>query len=315
MPISILWWCLAAALFSIGCGIFFLRHIQRFLRAPVREFVTQHQAKDQTPTAGGVFFIAAFALILLCWSSWSDIRLWLVIAATLGFGAIGLWDDLAKIIRKKGISERQKFSAQVVVATLILSGWYFFVHPSTMLYAPFFPSLSLDIGILLIPWGIWILLSTTNAVNLTDGLDGLAGSLVAIVCTVFGIIALLNGDLWLMGTAFLFASTLAGFLWFNAHPAQVFMGDVGSLACGGFMGLLALMTRHELFLPIAAGVMVTEVLSVMLQVAVFKRTGKRIFRMAPFHHHLEALGIAETKITARFILITIMLGLITLAAY
>lgn len=313
MVFCLMWGLLAAGL-SVGFGFVFLRWFQMFVRSAVREYVTElHQAKDQTPTMGGIFFIAAFVITTLLLAPWSDLRMWALLLATVGFALIGFWDDRLKITRKLGITERQKWYAQCAVALCTLLLWYFGAAPDTVIHIPIFSYLNFKMGWLLIPWGVWILLSTTNGVNLTDGLDGLAASLVAINCAVFGVIAWMAGDILLACMACAFACSLLGFLWFNAFPAQVFMGDVGSLACGGFLGLLVLMTRWELLLPIVGAIFVLEVLSVMLQVFVLKRFGYRIFKMAPMHHHFELIGVPETKITARFILITLVLGMVALA--
>ncbi|MBN2267457.1 MAG: phospho-N-acetylmuramoyl-pentapeptide-transferase [Candidatus Babeliaceae bacterium] len=313
---TIFWWCIFAAMLSCTLGFLFLRYIKQFVRSSIRAYVNEiHQAKELTPTMGGLFFIGAFLITLLCSISWSNSKVWIIALTTIGFGAVGFCDDWFKIVRHKGITEKQKFISQFLIALLALLIWFFWEKPSTLVHIPFLPHLSLNINWLLIPWGIWILLSSTNAVNITDGLDGLAGSLVAIVSAVFGIIAWLQGDYSLALIAWIFASTLLGFLWFNSCPAKVFMGDVGSLACGGFIGMIALMTRQELLLPIVAGVMVIEVLSVIMQVSTFKLTGRRILKMAPLHHHFELCGIPETKITTRCILITMVLGLVALAGF
>lgn len=314
IPTPVLIWSTTATLFSLLFGYLFTRKFYHYFYTPIREFVTElHQAKTQTPSMGGLFFVAAFIFTLLLLGPWSDVRLWVCILVTAGFGLIGFWDDWSKIVYKKGISERRKFTAQIAVAAIALILWYWVLPASeAIFYIPFIPSWSFHIGWLIVPWGIWILLSTTNGVNLTDGIDGLAGSLVAINTAVFGIIAYANGDLLLGCIAAAFTGVLAGFLWFNSYPAKVFMGDVGSLACGGFLGMLALMSHRELLLPVVGMIFVIEVLSVMAQVTYFKRTGKRLLKMAPLHHHFELSEVPETRITARAILITLLLGLISL---
>lgn len=301
---------------SLIGGTLFVRYFRHRVASSLREYIADlHQAKNKTPTMGGLFFLVAAVAALVVCGPWTDIRLWVMLGALLGFGAIGFWDDWAKLVHGKGISERQKFGAQVAVSALAMLVWYVVGHPSTALGIPPFIPLHLDLGMLFIPWGMWLLLSCTNAVNLTDGLDGLAGSLFVLNAGTFGLIACFQGDLSVALMAAALAGAVSGFLWFNVHPAAVFMGDVGALALGAGLGLLALMTKQELILPITGALFVIEVLSVMVQVAYFKRTGKRLFKTAPLHHHFERSGVAETAIVGRFTLITLWLCSVVLFLY
>jgi len=244
----------------------------------------------------------------------------------LGFGAIGFIDDQAKIKKQKGLSAKIKFYLQTLVATIIMSMWYIFYTPNTHLIFPFFKNIHCDLWYLLIPWGAYIIIATSNAVNLTDGLDGLATGPLIFNFATFSSIAYLAGhqhfaeylnipftgtaELTILGASLIGA--LIGFLWFNTYPAQIFMGDVGSLSLGAALALMALMTRHELLLLIAGGIFVIETISVIIQVISFKLRGKRVFLMAPIHHHYELLGWSEPKITVRFWIISFVLSLIAL---
>lgn len=322
----------SAALLTAFCltlifGTFFVGNIASLVRAGVREYTPeQHQKKQQTPTMGGLFIIVAILCTCFLWVQISDPKVLVVLLALISFGLIGLWDDITKVAYKKGISERAKFGAQLGAAAFCVVLWGLLDDPSTVLVIPFFQGFAFDLKFLFVLWAIWIVLSATNAVNLTDGLDGLATSVLIPVFATFAIIACLAGDIMFVGDYAILSSdntelivavlaiigSLMGFLWFNAHPAQVFMGDVGSLALGAALALVAVMTKFELLLPIAGGVLVFETVSVMLQVFCNKRWGWRPFRIAPFHHHLEMCGIPETKITARFMLVTILLCFVAL---
>src|SRR6266850_893319 len=250
----------------------------------------RHRTKKGTPTMGGIVILTAIIATTLLWANLGNRYVWVVILATGGFGLIGIWDDVTKLRRRKGISTRVKFFAQVAVSFAVLQ-LIFWQPPSAwlpVLAIPFFKGWLVDLGWLWIPFAILVIIGASNAVNLTDGLDGLA-----------------IGPIIMAGGAF-------GFLWFNCHPAQVFMGDVGSLALGGAIGTLAVLTKAELLLPLIGGLYVVEAASVIIQVGYFKLTGKRFFRMAPLHHHYEMQGWPEPKIIVRFWIVSFMLALLAL---
>lgn len=296
-------------------------------KSKVREYTPDtHKAKNDTPTMGGLFILLVTIITVLLWCNLLKPEVWIFLASLIGFGAIGFWDDWSKIKHRKGISESSKFRAQLLIALIITISWYFFVNPTTAICVPFFKNFQPQLGLFLIPWAAFILVAMSNAVNLTDGLDGLAiGSLIANFAT-FSIICYVAGNFFfaqylsipftqtaeisIIGATLVGASL--GFLWYNTYPAQIFMGDVGSLALGAALALMALMARQELLLVIAGGLFVAETLSVIAQVFSYKMWGKRIFKMAPLHHHFELLGWPETKITIRFGIISVILCLISL---
>ena len=291
-----------------------------------------HLGKQGTPTMGGLLILLAVAVPTLLWSDLTNPYVWLMLAATLSYGAIGFYDDYLKVVRKKseGLKARYKFGWQVVVALAIGLALYF--NPldpyKTMLSIPFFKAWIINLGWFYIPFVVLVLVGSSNAVNLTDGLDGLAIGLVGIAAVANAVLVYVSGNkvfsnylqvMFLPGTGELtvFCGALMGaslgFLWYNAHPAEVFMGDVGSLALGGALGMLAILTKHEIILVIVGGIFVIEALSVIFQVASFKSRGKRIFRMAPVHHHFEQLGWAESKVIVRFWLLGVILALVGLS--
>ncbi len=275
---------------------------------------------------GGLFILFVCLTSNLIWCDWTDKRVWFFWLCCTCFGVIGFLDDWSKILGKKGISAKKKFYMQIMSATIISALWYFFVNPDTTLCVPFLKNLHPALGFLIIPWATGIMIATSNAVNLTDGLDGLATGPLLCNFATFSIIAYLAGhakfasylfipyagtaELAIIGGAMIGA--LLGFLWYNAHPAQIFMGDVGSLPLGAGLALIAIMARQELLLLISGGIFLMETVSVILQVLSFKFLGRRIFRMAPIHHHFELLGWQETKIVIRFWIISIILTLCTL---
>ena len=288
--------------------------------------------KAGTPTMGGLLILACFILATLLWVPLKNPYLWPVLLVAASYGAIGAVDDWLKLKKRSsdGMSGRQKLLFQVVVAflaSLILIQ----LSPEALRYGvalPFVKDTLLYLGIFYVPFAILVIVGASNAVNLTDGLDGLAIVPVMIVATCFALIAYLSGNInfssylqihYVPGTGDL--ATLCGaligaglgFLWFNAPPAKVFMGDTGSLALGGALGAVSVATRHELVLAIAGGLFVVETVSVILQVASFKLTGKRIFLMAPLHHHFEKKGWAESTIVIRFWIISVILALISLS--
>jgi len=315
---------LTSLFLSFAFGNQFIAFCQSYFRTKVRDWTPEsHQAKNDTPTMGGLFILLVFFLSCLVWCDLSQIKVWIFFLCMIGFGGIGFLDDWGKIKNKKGISASLKFRLQVFIALLVSSLWYFLVCTDTRMCVPFVKSFNPDLGIFLIPWAAYIMIATSNAVNLTDGLDGLAtGPLLCSVAS-FSIICYLAGhilfsqylfipfmhtaELTVIGAS-LFGSLL-GFLWYNTYPAQIFMGDVGSLPLGAGLALMALMTRQELLLLVSGGIFVLETVSVILQVVSFKLRGKRIFKMAPIHHHFELKGWPESRVTIRFWIISLILSL------
>ena len=317
---------LSALGFSFIFGSWFIEKSERF-RAAVRDSTPDsHQAKNNTPTMGGLFILLTTIVSTLLWCNLLRPEVWIFLGCLGGFGAIGFWDDLGKIRYKKGIRESHKFLAQTIVGLSIAVLWYWFVAPPTVVCIPFIKSCMPALGLLLLPWAAFVLVATSNAVNLTDGLDGLAiGSLLvnfgtfAVICYLAGNAAFAEylhipftqtSEIAIIGGILVGASL--GFLWYNAYPAQVFMGDVGSLALGSGLALMALMARQELLVPLAGGLFVVETLSVIGQILSLKFLGKRLFKMAPIHHHFELLGWPESKITTRFGIISFVLCLLAL---
>jgi len=301
-------------------GKHFIHLAKKLFRSPVRDYTpTAHQAKTGTPSMGGLLVIGIACIALLIWCSLANPSIWLLILSLIGFGAIGLWDDSSKIIYHKGISERKKSFAQIGVSAFLILSWFFLTNPETTVCLPFLSNYCLDIGFLLIPWALFIIIATSNAVNLTDGLDGLAIRIVAANFATFAVIAYMSGlsvrtTELVVGGAILTGVCL-GFLVYNKYPAQIFMGDVGSLALGGTLGLFAVMTRHELLLPITGVVLVVETVSVMIQVFVYKLYKIRFFNRAPLHHHFELAGWHETKVTRYFSGATFITCILVLIIY
>jgi phospho-N-acetylmuramoyl-pentapeptide-transferase len=291
-----------------------------------------HMGKQGTPTMGGLVIIMAVMLAMVLWGDLSNIYVLIACAGLVAFGAIGFADDYLKVTRRnsKGLSARYKLLWQGLAALAI--GLVLYHNPADAhpdrLILPFFKGAFLKLGLLYIPFAILVIVGSSNAVNLTDGMDGLAIGLVAIATLANGALVYISGHKGLAeylqvlylpttGELTVFCGALfgaaMGFLWHNAHPAEVFMGDVGSLGLGGALGTLAVISKHEIVLALVGGIFVMEALSVMLQVASFKLTGKRIFRMAPIHHHFELLGWAETKVVVRFWIVGVLLALLSLA--
>ena len=288
--------------------------------------------KKGTPTMGGFLILLAITISTLLWADLTNGFVWAVLFVTIGFGAIGFGDDYLKLTRRSsdGLPSRFKLAAQLVVGSLA-AGWIIYLSPGQMathLAIPVIKDLLLDFGPLFIVFAVFVLVGSSNAVNLTDGLDGLAIVPVMIVAGCFALIAYLVGNTvfsnylqihYVPGTGELavFCGALVGaslgFLWFNAPPAMVFMGDTGSLSCGGALGAIALITKHELVLAIIGGLFVLETVSVIVQVISFKLTGRRVFRMAPLHHHFEQKGWKEPTIVIRFWIIASILALIGLS--
>jgi phospho-N-acetylmuramoyl-pentapeptide-transferase len=291
-----------------------------------------HLSKAGTPTMGGALILVAIAVATLLWADPRNRYVWIVLGVTLAFGAIGWIDDYKKLILRnsKGLSARAKYSLQSVAGLTAALLLYFTAQTSieTQFIVPFFKNVVLNLGWLFIPLTYFVIVGSSNAVNLTDGLDGLAIVPTAMVAGALAVFCYASGNRIFadylgiphvpgVGEVMVFCSAMVGaglgFLWFNTYPAQVFMGDVGALALGAALGVVAVAVRQELVLFVMGGVFVMETVSVILQVASFKLTGRRIFRMAPLHHHFELKGWAEPKVIVRFWIITIMLVLVGLA--
>ncbi|MBI4402234.1 MAG: phospho-N-acetylmuramoyl-pentapeptide-transferase [Nitrospirae bacterium] len=291
---------------------------------------SRHLAKTGTPTMGGLLIMFAVLLSTLLWADVSNRYVWLVLFATVGFGVVGFADDYLKFIRgrSKGLTASQKILAQGLVALGIGLFFYFLPGYSTHLSVPFFKNFTPDLGLFYIPFAILVIVGSSNAVNLTDGLDGLAVGPVMIASLAYTIVAYVVGNRitseyllipYIEGagelavfTGAIFGSSL-GFLWFNTYPASVFMGDVGSLPLGAALGTVAVVSKHELLLILVGGVFVIEAISVIFQVVSFKSRGKRIFLMAPIHHHFEMKGWEEPKVVVRLWIIAILLALLSLS--
>lgn len=293
---------------------------------------SMHQGKAGTPTMGGVIIILSILVSMFLWGDLANLYNQVLVISLVGFGAIGLADDYLKVSRKNsaGLRACVKFGVQIAIALGI--GVYLYMNPvdpfTDVLSVPFFKKWLFHLGLLYIPFSVAVVVGSSNAVNLTDGIDGLAIGLVAIATLANGVLVYISGHkglaeylhvLFLPGTGELtvfcgamFGATL-GFLWYNAYPADVFMGDVGSLGLGGALGTLAVITKHEIVLAVVGGIFVVETISVVLQVASFKLTGKRLFKMAPIHHHFELKGWPEPRIIVRFWIVGIMLALLSLA--
>jgi phospho-N-acetylmuramoyl-pentapeptide-transferase len=287
-----------------------------------------HNVKKGTPTMGGLVIIVAVVFSTLLLADLTNFYVWLTILVMVAFATLGFMDDWAKITKQntKGVSGRTKLIWQAgISAAAGFSLWMYGF--STELTFPFFKALEFDLGLFFVPFLILVVVGTSNAVNLTDGLDGLAIGPVMTVSATYAVFAYLAGNsiaadylaiphIAGMGEVCIILSSITaaglGFLWYNTFPAQVFMGDTGSLALGGILGFLAVLVKHEIVLVIAGGIFVMEALSVIVQVYSFKTTGKRVFRMAPIHHHFELGGLSEPKIIVRFWIVSILLAVISL---
>jgi phospho-N-acetylmuramoyl-pentapeptide-transferase len=355
---------LTALLIGLAFGPWVIRRLTELkIGQPIREYgLESHLSKRGTPTMGGVLILIGIGVSTLLWSDWSNRFVWIVMIVTFGFGAIGWTDDWRKVVDKnpEGMRSREKFLWQSligIVAALYLafsvsetsnlrvielfvrwvqSGFSNDLPPKADLMLPFFKTISYPLGVFgFIGLTYFVIVGASNAVNLTDGLDGLAIMPVVLVASALGIFSYVVGSAvysrYLLfphipgaGELMIFCAAMAGaglaFLWFNAHPAQVFMGDVGALSLGGALGTIAVITRQEILLGIMGGIFVVEALSVMVQVGWFKYTkkkfgtGRRILKMAPLHHHFEKSGWNETQVVIRFWIITMLLCLIGLAS-
>jgi phospho-N-acetylmuramoyl-pentapeptide-transferase len=291
-----------------------------------------HLSKTGTPTMGGVLILAGIALTTLMWSDLSNVYVWVVLAVTLSFGVIGWVDDYRKLIKNdpRGLPSRWKFFWQSVCALLAAIFLYYIAQTpaETSLLVPFFKNFAIPLGIFYVVFTYFVIVGTSNAVNLTDGLDGLAILPTVLIAGALGIFAYITGNIKLseylvlpyisgVGEIAVFCGAIVGsglgFLWYNAYPAQIFMGDVGALSLGAALGTIAVLVRQELVLFIMGGVFVAETVSVILQVGSFKLRGKRIFKMAPIHHHFELVGWPEPRVIIRFWILTVILVLFGLA--
>lgn len=291
-----------------------------------------HFVKAGTPTMGGLLIVGALLTATLLWARLDNPFIWMVLFVTLSYGLIGFWDDYAKVSKQntKGVPGKLRLALGILIG-VIAAVWASLNHPDVLqnqLALPVFKNTLINLGLFYVPFSVCVIVGSANAVNLTDGLDGLAIMPVMIAASTLGIIAYAVGRVdfteyldvhyvpgtgeILIFTAALFGGGL-GFLWYNAPPAAVFMGDTGSLALGGALGAIAVATKHELVLAIVGGLFVVEALSVIIQVLYFKRTGKRVFLMAPIHHHYEKKGWAEPTIVIRFWIISLILAMIGLA--
>jgi phospho-N-acetylmuramoyl-pentapeptide-transferase len=328
--------CMTALLICLVFGSPIIRWLRSFQRGgqPIRDDGPERHLveKKGTPTMGGVMILLALVVSTLLWSDLRSGMVWAVLVVTVGYGALGFADDWLKVTKRnsKGVSGRMKLAVQAAIG-LLAAVWITALMPgplATTLAVPFFKEVLVPFGILFPLVGMLVMMGASNAVNLTDGLDGLAIVPVMIAAAVFALIAYLVGNRifadylqlhYVAGTGELavFASALIGaalgFLWFNAPPAAVFMGDTGSLSLGGALGALAVATKHEIVLAIVGGLFVVETVSVMIQVFWFKRTGRRVFLMAPLHHHFEKKGWAEPTIVIRFWIIAMILALVGLS--
>ncbi len=323
---------ITAVLLSMLTGPGFIRFLQRKqMGQTIREDGPKsHLSKKGTPTMGGGLILLSITVSTLLWADLSNRNIWIALLTTLGCGVVGYLDDYLKVIRKnpKGLSSRHKMIGLLLTAGLAAWAIHGMPEVPSTLKVPFFKGWTLDLGWWFLPWAVFIIVGASNAVNLTDGLDGLAVGPTITTSVTFLILAYCAGHAKIAeylqiphvpgsGELAIFLSTVAasclGFLWFNTYPAQVFMGDVGALALGAALGVVSVITKNEILLALCGGIFVLEALSVMAQVASFKMTGKRVLRMAPIHHHFELKGWAEPKVIVRFWIISILLALMTLS--
>jgi phospho-N-acetylmuramoyl-pentapeptide-transferase len=318
--------------FLFGPAMIDLLRVKQGKGQPIREDGPQsHFAKRGTPTMGGIMIIGGVTVATLLWANLSNWYVWIVLLVTLSFGAIGFYDDYLKVTKRgtKGFAGRWRLAAEIAVAGLATLAVMRLGTPgfSSSLTVPFFKNFVIPLGFLFVLVGIFVIVGAGNAVNLTDGLDGLAIVPVIIAAATFRVFAMPRamsparylqihivpgvGELAIICGALIGAGL--GFLWFNAPPAMIFMGDTGSLALGGALGTIAVATKHEVVLAVVGGLFVLEMVSVIVQVVSFKLTGKRIFRMAPLHHHFEQKGWTEPQIVIRFWIISVVLALVGLS--
>jgi phospho-N-acetylmuramoyl-pentapeptide-transferase len=327
---------LTAFAISMIFGPWLIRTLRDFQIGQIirQEGPQSHRAKAGTPTMGGLLIVTAAVVPTILWADLSNPYIWIAVLATVGFGAVGFLDDYLKVTRRShhGLIPRYKMAGQIIVAlgvgvaVLMLSQ----ENPplyNTRLIFPFFKNLIPDLGWFYVVFAVLVLVFASNGVNMTDGLDGLAISTFAVSAAAFTALAYVTGhavlaDYLLLvrfppaGELTIFCGALVGaslgFLWYNCYPAEIFMGDVGSLSLGGALGTVAILIKQELLLPIVGGIFVLEGMSVIIQVASFKLTGRRVFKMAPLHHHFELLGWSEPKVITRFLIVSIVFALFSL---
>ncbi len=319
----------------IGPGLIRFLRSHKIGQSQRKDGPKSHLSKEGTPTMGGLLIFLSVVLSTLLWMR-PDVRFtWVLLFVTVMFTAIGFWDDYLKLVRKdpRGASSSLKFAVQIVTALIVvgyLAGYPPHPQYATSLLIPFVKQTFIDFGPLYFVVAVFIIVGSSNAVNLTDGLDGLAAGSIIFCSVAYGVFAYTAGHMQLAaylqivpvagaGEISVFLASLIGsclgFLWYNAYPAEIFMGDTSSLFLGGVVGTIAICVKQELLLPIVAGVFVVETLSVIIQMTSYKlRRGKRVFRMAPLHHHFELGGIAESKVTVRFWIVSILLTLVALAS-
>jgi phospho-N-acetylmuramoyl-pentapeptide-transferase len=323
---------LTALFISFLVGPALIRALARLdVGQPIREIGPDHKSKEGTPTMGGLLILFSLIVSVLLWSNLDNVYVWMVLLVTTAYGVLGFIDDYQKVTKRNndGIRARVKLLWQTVIAVAIAIAIYNTPGFDAEVSVPFFKDFTPHLGWFYVPVAAFIIVGTSNAVNITDGLDGLAIGPTLVTAATFLILAYASGHSvmaeylaikYVPGAGYLaiFCGALIGgglgFLWFNASPAQVFMGDVGSLALGGALGTIAVLIRQEFLLAVVGGIFVVEMLSVIIQVAWFKLTGNRVFLMAPIHHHFEKLGWAEQKIVVRFWIISAILGLIALSS-
>ena len=323
---------ITSVLLCMLMGPMFIRYMQKKqMKQVIRTDGPQsHLSKKGTPTMGGALILAGIVIPTLLWADLSNSFVWTCLAVTVGYGAIGYVDDYRKVIRKnpKGLPGRWKLFWQILISAIAVGVLLKYDGIGTDLRFPFFKDWSLNLHWLFLPFAVLVITGSSNAVNLTDGLDGLAVGPTITTSIAFLILSYTAGHSEIArylqiphipgsGELAVFLATVAaaclGFLWYNTYPAQVFMGDIGSLSLGGALGVVAVITKNEFLLAICGGIFVVEALSVMIQVASFKMTGKRVFKMAPIHHHFELKGWPEPKVIVRFWIISILLALVTLS--
>ncbi len=336
---------ITALIISLFIGPVVIRRLQKYqIGEEIRhDGPKSHFAKKGTPTMGGIIILGAILIAVLLWAKLSNHYIQMIFFATFWMGIVGFLDDYLKVIKKikKGLIGRYKLLGQILLGLILGSGIYFYpgfvakgINDITSV--PFFKNLEIDFGIFYIPLVIFVITGTSNAVNLTDGLDGLAAGLIAIAMLTFAGMSYVTGNvnfsdylniIYLPGSGELTVYCLAivgaamGFLWYNAYPAEVFMGDTGSLALGSTLGAVAVLIKKEILLVLIGGMFVAETLSVIIQTGYFKYTrkkygeGKRVFKMAPMHHHFELKGWAEPKVVVRFWIIGILLALLSLTTF
>jgi len=318
------------------CYIFGPRIVEALKQLKVGQSVRMdgpatHLAKTGTPTMGGIFIVLSILIAMLFWTDFSSGKVWLTLGALTAFGILGFVDDYLKVVKhdSKGLPAWAKLAGQFVIALCVMLFLYFSREEGiTNLYLPFFKNPVIDMGFLWVPFGVLLIMAESNAVNFSDGLDGLLAGLLILVFITLAILAYLSGRLdfssylgipYIPGagelTVFCLAATGAciGFLWFNAHPAEVFMGDVGSLSLGGVVAVISLIIKKEALILIIGGVFVLEIASVIIQVVSYKLRKKRVFKMAPLHHHFELSGWAESKVVIRFWILGGLFAIIALS--